>query len=208
MNYKNKENKNIVCIYRDNSEMILYGYVDENKDKGFPIALKWLSDREHLFSPDELKNIHITEMKFKDIDKKINYIEKIELFRIEEYYNSSILFASFERKIYHEIIDEWYDVYKNFIISSQILPVILDRNISYVNDCMMKLDDIANKMYSEVDRFSKFTEILSTTYINRSLLQHPLVSMSQYRQLEETSNIFKTQMFRFDEPENGRKRGK
>ena len=86
-----------------------------------------------------------------------------------------------------------------------MLPIVLDRNISYVNECMVQLDSIANKMYSEVDRFSKFTEILSTTYINRSLLQHPLVSMSQYRQLEESSNIFKMQIFRFDESENEKK---
>lgn len=201
----NRENKNIVCIYRDRSKITLYGYIDENAKEGFPIAIQWLSDREHLFSPDEFGSIHIEEMKFRDVDEKIEYITKLEIFRIENYYNSKILFAGFERKIYHEVIDEWYEVYKNFIVSSQVLPIVLDRNISYVNECMVQLDSIANKMYSEVDRFSKFTEILSTTYINRSLLQHPLVSMSQYRQLEESSNIFKMQIFRFDESENEKK---
>lgn len=190
-----RENLTVFILYSNDRRESMYGYYDSSDISGVE---DWINQRKHLFLPQELAKMTIAESKFRNIQEKMEFMMKYDIYRLESYYNIGLIFTNYEREIYHDVIVRWYDMYKDVVVASQILPTIMDHGNDKVHDIMENLTKLSDDMYSMVNNYEKFTQLISTDYIKRCLLSHPIVSLTMYQNKKEDMQLFKHQLFRYD----------
>ena len=147
----------------------------------------------------EISNLYINKVTFSTEKEKTDFMLYHDIYRMEKYYDSDLIVTRYERLLYHEIILRWYDMYKDVVVASQILPSVLNQEKEKVHNAMTGLQIAADEMYDMVTNFYEFTQLISTRYIKGSLLVHPISALSMYQNKKEDMQLFKRQLFRFDD---------
>ena len=185
----NNESLEIILLFQNRKSILFYAYCDAND---LHLMGEYLEQHKSVFTDKEYEDLYVGKRKFEDSNEKRSFERKFSIYKIDYYQIPSVLMTGIEKDVYHETLYEWYNMYKDVIIASQILPYVIE------GEPIKKLKDVGCDMYKEVECFDDFTRLLSTKYIKNNLLLHPLTVLNSYKENKSMREHFRYQMFKDD----------
>lgn len=182
--------KKVNILYQNHNCKIIYAWCMVDPTKKSDVIKEYMKQRYGVIPDIEYNELELVEEELtgREILKFTSIYEMFEVVTLCD----CLYVTKYEKEMYLSEINKWYNMYKDVIIASQLLPsVIGDTEKTPIN----QLNDIGTKLYESIDSIDSFIRHLRTSYITKRLLMHPLTALNMFSEEDTNRRLFQNRMF-------------